>query len=78
MFKPVKTQGFPLYEAMENPEVIEWMEIVPWLKDAFIDGRIQGIIFMTQTRIINVDPSMSATDIAILKSKLGVLVGVID
>lgn len=78
MFEPVKMNGFPLYEAMENPEVIEWMELLPWLKDAFIDGRIQGIIFMTQTRIINVDPSMSLTDIAILKSKLGVLVGVID
>jgi hypothetical protein len=57
---------------------IEWMEIVPWLKDAFVDGRIHGIIFTTRTRIINVDRSMSNTDIAILKSKLGVLIGVID
>jgi hypothetical protein len=78
MFKPVELKGFPLHDAMENPEVIEWMKIVPWLKDAFIDGRIQGIILMDRVRVINVDRSMLETDIAIIKSKLGVFVGVMD
>ena len=70
--------GFPLYEALEDPKIIEWLRLIPWLKDAFIDGRIQGVVFMSRKTVINVDRSMAMVDIAILESRLKVFVEVLD
>lgn len=71
-----KVVGLPLSEAMESPVVVEWMQIIPWMKSAFIDGRIVGVMFLDRVKIINVSDRMNQSEINELTVELGVLVGI--
>lgn len=68
--------GLPLSEAMESPVVQEWIEKIPWMKNAFVDGRIVGVLFISDLEIINVSDRMSESEINKLKTKLDVIVGI--
>jgi hypothetical protein len=69
--------AFPLYDAMDNPQVKEWLAQVPWLKSAFVEGKIQGVL-LSKLSAIHVSDRVSESEILELKTKLGIRVEVCE
>jgi hypothetical protein len=69
--------GFPLSNAMNNPLVFEWMNTLPWLKEAFVKGQIAGILFL-QVPVVAVNQGVEASLIEEMILKLGVKVNVVS